>query len=74
MPQALPKFLVVWVYPMYNIGFGLAAAVVVSHIFLSVYLYRESMRGIIKGDVSIEYAKDHHGRWYDELKAERKVD
>ncbi len=74
MPHAFPKFLVTWAYPMHNIGFGLAAAVVVGHIFLSVYLYRESLRGITDGDVSIEYAKDHHGRWYDELKAQGKVD
>lgn len=74
MPDKFSKTLVTWAYPIHNIGLGLAAAVVIAHIFMSVYLFRASLRGMTKGDVDVEYVKDHHGRWYDELKQEGKVD
>lgn len=58
-----------WAFVFHNIGFALAMAVVVGHVYLSVGHpnSRVSMKGITKGDVPIEYAEDHHGRWYDEL-------
>ncbi len=71
-PQFFPSVVLWWAYPIHNIGLGLAAAVAVGHIYMSLVTARPSMRGIIKGDVSEEYAEDHHGRWYDELKEEEK--
>lgn len=71
-PQKFSQSVIMWAYPIHNIGLGLAAAVVVGHIYMSVALAKPSLQGIFKGKVSEEYAKDHHGRWYDELKQEEK--
>lgn len=73
-PKFFPSTMVMWAYPIHNLGFGLSAAVVVGHIYLSVGHpnSRPSMEGITKGNVDIEYAKEHHGRWYDELMEEDK--
>ncbi|WP_077215127.1 formate dehydrogenase subunit gamma [Bacillus dakarensis] len=71
-PQNFSQGVVMWAYPIHNIGLGLAAAVVVGHIYMSIALAKPSLRGIFKGDVTEEYAKDHHGRWYDEVKEENK--
>ncbi|SER81708.1 formate dehydrogenase subunit gamma [Salipaludibacillus aurantiacus] len=63
-----------WAFVFHNIGFALAIAVVVGHVYLSVGHpnSRVSMKGITKGDVPVDYARDHHGRWYDELKEKEK--
>lgn len=71
-PQYFSYNIIMWAYPIHNIGLGLAAAVVVGHIYMAIVLNKASLRGIFKGDVDIEYAKDHHGRWYDELEKEEK--
>lgn len=73
-PQFFSQGIVMWAYPMHNIGLGLATAVVVGHVYLSVGHpnSRPSMRGITKGEVDINYAKAHHGRWYDEIMEEEK--
>ncbi|MBS4190025.1 cytochrome b/b6 domain-containing protein [Bacillus sp. FJAT-49705] len=70
-PAFFPSVVVWWAYPIHNIGLGLAVAVAVGHIYMSLVTARPSMRGITKGDVTEEYAKDHHGRWYDELQEEK---
>lgn len=69
MPHLFPTAVVLWSYPIHNIGFGLAAAVVVGHVYLSIGHpgSKASMQGMIKGDVPVKYAKEHHGKWYDEL-------
>lgn len=69
MPEFFPQLLVRWAYPMHNIGFGLAAAVVVGHIYLSIGHpnSRISMQGITKGYVPEWYAEEHHGQWYEDV-------
>jgi formate dehydrogenase subunit gamma len=71
-PQYFAKGIIMWAYPIHNIGLGLAAAVAIGHIYMSIALAKPSLRGIFKGDVTEDYAKHHHGRWYDELKEEEK--
>ncbi len=73
-PQYFPQGLVMWAYPLHNIGLGLSTAVVVGHIYLSVGHpgSRASFRGMTKGDIPEEYARNHHGRWYDKLKEQEK--
>lgn len=70
-----PKGLVLWAYPLHDIGVGLAATLVVGHIYLSVGhpKSKASLRGMIKGDVSLEYVKEHHGRWFDQLMQQGQV-
>lgn len=69
-PHLFSKTIIMWSYPIHNIGLGLAAAVAVGHIYMSIALAKPSLRGITKGEVTEEFAKEHHGRWYDELKKE----
>lgn len=66
-PQFFSQTILWWAYPIHSIGLGLATAVAVGHIYMSLVTAAPSMRGMTKGDVLIEYARDHHGRWYDEL-------
>lgn len=72
-PQFFSQTIIWWAYPIHSIGLGLSAAVAVGHIYMSLVTARPSMRGITKGDVTIEYAKDHHGRWYDELVENKEI-
>lgn len=71
-PQYFSQGIIMWAYPIHNIGLGLSAAVAIAHIYMSVKLANPSLRGIFKGEVSEDYAKDHHGAWYDEMKEEEK--
>jgi len=71
-PDAFPKALVLWAYPLHGISVTLATALVIGHIYLSIGHpnSRHALRGITKGDVPLEYAKHHHGLWYEELQEE----
>jgi formate dehydrogenase subunit gamma len=74
-PQYFPDTVVQWGYLLHNVGFGLAIAVVVGHIYLSV-LHPGStpaFRGVVKGDVDAEFAKGHYRDWYDELVAKGEI-
>lgn len=72
-----PRSIVVWAYPTHAISFGLAIAVVVGHIYLGTLANggKVALRGMTKGEVTEEWAKDHHGNWYEEIKSkEEQVD
>ncbi|MCD8510402.1 MAG: cytochrome b/b6 domain-containing protein [Bacillus sp. (in: Bacteria)] len=68
-PGAFSQGVIQWAMPIHAIAFGVAAAVIVAHIFLSIGHPNSkiSIRGMIKGDVPVRYAKEHHEKWYDEL-------
>lgn len=67
-PDLFPKAVVQWAYVMHNVGFGLAIAVVVGHIYLSVIHKhsRPGYSGVITGKVPAWWAKGHYADWYDE--------
>lgn len=67
----LPKAFVLWMFPLHSLGAGLMIAVAIGHIYLSVGhpSSRPSIKGMTEGAVDVEYAKEHHGRWYDEVAA-----
>lgn len=65
--DAFPREIVVWMYPIHGIGFGLAFATFIGHLYLSTIANPDSIRGMIKGDIHVRYAKAHHEAWYDEL-------
>jgi formate dehydrogenase subunit gamma len=75
MPHLFSQGVVQWAYPIHNIGFGLAAAVVIGHIYLSIGHpgSKGAMQGITKGDVPVEFAKSHYEEWYDELVAKGEI-
>ncbi|MDQ0254879.1 formate dehydrogenase subunit gamma [Evansella vedderi] len=68
-PANFSQSVVQWGITIHVVGFSLAMLTVVAHIFLSTFHpnSKASLRGIIKGDVPVSYAKEHHGQWYDEL-------
>lgn len=70
--EFFPKELVLWCYPAHDLGVGLMIAAVLGHIYLSVGnpASRPSFKGMTKGYVDTDYAKEHHGRWYDEVAKE----
>lgn len=67
-PQYFPKAVVQWGYFFHNVGFGLAIAVVVGHIYLSVVNKnsKPGYTGVITGKVPAWWAKSHYPDWYDE--------
>jgi formate dehydrogenase subunit gamma len=67
-PALFPKVMVQWAYVAHNVGFGLAIAVVVGHIYLSVIHKnsRPGYTGVITGEVPAEWAKEHYTEWYEE--------
>lgn len=68
-PQYFGQGIVFIAYPTHNIALGLAIAVVVGYIYLSIGHPNSnaSISGMINGKVSAVYAKEHHVRWYDEV-------
>lgn len=72
VPRYFPQWVIDWSYPMHNIAVGLSLMVVVGHIYLSSYnpSSKASLEGMVTGEVSEDYAKHHHGIWYDEIVAE----
>ncbi|MDP4084191.1 MAG: cytochrome b/b6 domain-containing protein [Bacillota bacterium] len=69
--QYFPRAVVQWGYFFHNVGFALAIAVVVGHIYLSVIHKnsRPGYSGVVTGKVPAWWAKDHYTEWYeDEVK------
>jgi formate dehydrogenase subunit gamma len=67
-PEFFPRALVQWGYLLHNVGFGLAIAVVVGHVYLSV-IHKNSKpgyTGVITGEVPAWWAQEHYPDWYDE--------
>jgi formate dehydrogenase subunit gamma len=66
--QYMPRAVVQWGYLFHDIGFGLAIAVVVGHVYLSVVHKnsRPGYTGVITGEVPAWWAREHHTDWYDE--------
>jgi formate dehydrogenase subunit gamma len=67
-PQFFPRAVVQWGYFCHNVGFGLAIAVIVGHIYLSVVHKnsRPGYSGVVTGKVPAWWAKDHYTEWYEE--------
>jgi len=67
-PEFFPRAVVQWGYFLHNVGFGLAIAVIVGHIYLSVVHKhsRPGYSGVVTGKVPAWWAKGHYPDWYDE--------
>lgn len=66
--EYFPRAVVQWGYFFHNVGFGLAIAVIVGHIYLSVIHKnsRPGYSGVVTGKVPAWWAKDHYTEWYEE--------
>ncbi|MDK2895566.1 MAG: formate dehydrogenase subunit gamma [Moorella sp. (in: firmicutes)] len=63
--------LVAWALPLHSAGALVMGGVILGHIYLALGHpnSRESINGMLSGKVAARFAREHHGRWYRELKA-----
>ncbi|HEX76608.1 MAG TPA: hypothetical protein G4O12_08550 [Dehalococcoidia bacterium] len=64
-----PYALLQWSVFVHDIVFIAAGVMLFVHIYLGVIhpLMTEAWKAIWKGTISTEYAKSHHGKWYEEV-------
>jgi formate dehydrogenase subunit gamma len=65
----VPTSLFQWAIIGHDVSFVVAGLMLLVHIYLGVFhpMMTESWKAMTGGKVSEEYAKSHHGRWYEEL-------
>ncbi len=68
--EILPYSVLQWSVFVHDVIFIVAGCFLFVHIYLGVIhpLMTEAWKAIWKGTVSTEYAKSHHGKWYEEIK------
>jgi formate dehydrogenase subunit gamma len=56
---------------LHNAAFGVAGVFFLVHVYLGLFHRgsREPLRSMLTGEVGADYARDHHGKWYDEAAA-----
>jgi formate dehydrogenase subunit gamma len=65
----IPAGVYLWSVVVHDVCFIVAGAMLLVHLYLGAIHPRmtESLKSMIKGRVSVEYAKSHHGKWYKEV-------
>ena len=68
MKTVAPPALFQWMVFVHDIAFIVTGAMLFVHVYLGVIhpMMTEAWRSISKGTVSTEYARSHHGKWYEE--------
>ena len=63
-----------WMVFIHDIAFILAGPFLLIHIYLAVVhpLMTESWGAMVSGKISVEYAKKHHGKWYEGISRAQK--
>jgi len=63
-----PPAVLQWMVFFHDVAFAVSVPMLFTHIYLGVIhpMMKESWKAVHKGTVSVEYAKMHHGKWYDE--------
>jgi len=58
-----------WMVVIHDISFIVTGSMLFLHIYLGVFhpMMKEALQSIVTGKISAEYAKSHHGKWYDEI-------
>jgi formate dehydrogenase subunit gamma len=74
--QSAPHALLQWMVFVHDVAFIVTGAMLFVHIYLSVAhpLMKGAFNSMAKGKVSAEYAKSHHGKWYEEITGGKKAD
>jgi formate dehydrogenase subunit gamma len=64
-----------WMVFLHDIAFIAAGSGLLLHIYLGVIhpLMTESWKAIYKGTISVDYAKKHHAKWYEEVAKGKEV-
>jgi len=60
---------------IHDVAFITTGTMFFVHVYLSVFhpMMAEAWDSMAKGRVSAEYARKHHGKWYEELAREKEV-
>ncbi|MFC1921578.1 formate dehydrogenase subunit gamma [Chloroflexota bacterium] len=67
--DAAPPGLLQWMVLIHDISFITSGVMLLVHIYLAIChpLMTEAWGSMISGTISAEYAKSHHGKWYNEI-------
>lgn len=70
----VPQGVYQWMLFFHDLSFIVTGVMLIVHIYLGVIhpFMTESWNAIWRGTVSEEYAKSHHGRWYEEVAGKSK--
>lgn len=60
---------------LHDVAFIVAGSMLLVHVALGAFhpMFPEALRSMITGKVTADYAKSHHGKWYDRILAGRKA-
>ncbi len=69
-----PAALLQWMIFVHDIAFIVTGAMLFVHVYLGVMhpLMTESWKAMTGGKISVEYAKTHHAKWYEEISRGKK--
>lgn len=67
--NAAPSAVLQWMVFIHDVAFIVTGAMLFVHIYLSVAhpLMKGAWDSMAKGKVTAEYARNHHGKWYEEI-------
>ncbi|MCL5039845.1 MAG: cytochrome b/b6 domain-containing protein [Firmicutes bacterium] len=59
-----------WAYPIHDAGALVMGAVIIGHVYLSLLhpRSREAINGMLWGTVTAKFAREHHARWYRQVR------
>lgn len=71
-----PPALLQWMVFIHDVSFIVTGAMFFLHIYLGVLhpMMNEAWGSMANGKISVEYAKAHHGKWYEETTRKKKVE
>ena len=64
-----------WMVVLHDVSFIVTGCMLFVHIYLSMLhpMMTEAWSSMASGKISAEYAKSHHGKWYDEISKAKEV-
>lgn len=67
--EYIPLDIIRWAYPLHSLLAFTLMAVVIAHMYLGLVHpgSKEAINGMLRGTVTREFAKAHHGKWYKEM-------
>jgi formate dehydrogenase subunit gamma len=66
---SVPAAVLQWMVFVHDVSFIVTGSMFFLHLYLGVFhpLMTESWKAMTSGKISAEYAKAHHGKWYEEI-------
>jgi formate dehydrogenase subunit gamma len=66
--EAAPSSVLLWMVFVHDIAFIVTGSMLFLHIYLGVFhpLMKESWSAMTRGKISVEYARAHHRKWYED--------